>query len=142
MPSLFQKFDLDENTGCWNWKDRRNRQGYGHVRVGNRIENAHRVSLRLSKERYSIDLLALHHCDNPSCVNPAHLYWGTKRDNSQDSVIRKRHTNNRKTHCSKGHPLNGENLYSYRRLSTGIMRRDCKICRSDAAARHKEKSVA
>ena len=78
-------------------------------------------------------MMVLHSCDVPSCVNPAHLFLGTHKDNMQDAK-RKGRLNNQnchKTHCPRGHAYFGENLYQYE----GRGGRQCKQCILDRNAR-------
>lgn len=65
-----------------------------------------------------------HHCDNPSCINPEHLYEGSPKDNSADMVARRRYRNMQKTHCIHGHEFTEEN--TFRQANGG---RGCRICR-------------
>lgn len=57
-----------------------------------------------------------HSCDNPPCVNPAHIFPGTARDNARDMTAKGRGRNqmDTKTHCVHGHPLSGDNLRIFR----------------------------
>jgi hypothetical protein len=79
---------------CWIWmgallKSRKEQHGrYG--RFG-RSAYAHRIALELTQSTVlSSDQHALHHCDNPPCCNPAHLYIGTPSDNMKDAARRNR----------------------------------------------------
>lgn len=66
---------------------------YGELRLDGKTCYAHRVAYGLFYGSGSIprDVQVLHHCDNPSCVNPKHLFLGTARDNVQDAVKKGRH---------------------------------------------------
>ena len=67
--------------------------GYGRVsKPGTRYrELAHRVSYEMFKGPIPSDLCVLHTCDVPSCVNPNHLWLGTRGDNRRDAVAKDRH---------------------------------------------------
>lgn len=58
--------------------------------VNRKHKGAHRISLELDGRKVPTGMLACHHCDNPICTNPAHLYVGTHKQNSQDAVRRGR----------------------------------------------------
>jgi hypothetical protein len=75
---------------CWEWIGAQNRQGYGSFWDGEAIVLASRMSLRLKHGRLDEEKLALHWCDNPPCVNDAHLYAGTYKDNGRDMRVRGR----------------------------------------------------
>jgi hypothetical protein len=82
--------------GCWPWQRGRNNKGYGRFlieRDGTRQRPlAHRVAMRLHLGR-ELDRaeFVLHHCDNPPCCNPAHLFLGTQKDNMADMMAKGRH---------------------------------------------------
>lgn len=81
-----------ERDGCWEWNAHMNAEGYGRFQMGIRkCEAAHRISYQLFVGKISKGMIICHRCDNPSCVNPDHLFLGTNRINSDDKVRKKRH---------------------------------------------------
>ena len=77
-------------NGCWEWNGYINDSGYGRYRLKNKKTLAHRAAWLLLRGPIPNDLLVLHHCDNPKCVNPDHLYLGTNGDNMRDCARRGR----------------------------------------------------
>lgn len=76
---------------CWEWKGNAHPAGYGKFWEGDRTVYAHRFSYALAHGLTSDSPLDIRHsCDNPSCVNPAHLSLGTAQDNADDKVSRGR----------------------------------------------------
>lgn len=67
---------------CWEWSGRRDKDGYGVLRVGATQVRAHRFSFELLHG--ATELLVRHRCYNPPCVNPAHLRPGTHEENMAD----------------------------------------------------------
>jgi len=70
-------------NGCWEWSGTKER-GYGRFDIKGKHFKTHRISWELTKGIILNGLCVLHHCDNPSCVNPEHLFLGTKGDNNRD----------------------------------------------------------
>lgn len=126
-------------NGCWTWTGTRDRQGYGRWKRW----LAHRFSWARSNGPIPEGLWVLHHCDNPPCVNPAHLYLGTVVENVHDAVDRGRHFRPAPwTHCSEGHELADANLYVWT-SSAGQRQRQCRKCNSiKSAARQRAKCRA
>lgn len=76
---------------CWAWKATPNADGYGQIKVGNRVWIASRLALALALGReLAVNAIACHHCDNRICCNPAHIYEGTKASNHADAKARGR----------------------------------------------------
>lgn len=76
--------DKKDNDSCWNWKASCYHNGYGAFTIKRRSQKAHRVSWMIHFGEIPKGLNVLHRCDNPSCVNPNHLFLGTCDDNNKD----------------------------------------------------------
>jgi len=82
-----------KGEGCWEWSASKNSKGYGWFQLRSATHLAHRVSLEDSMgRRIAPGMMALHHCDNPPCVNPDHLYEGTPAQNTADMISRGRNS--------------------------------------------------
>lgn len=112
-------------NGCIEWEMGKHQKGYGQIRIHN---NKQITMVRTHRLAYFVfngdmgDSSILHSCDNPSCINPCHLFVGTQKDNVHDMLKKKRHCNQKKTHCPKGHPYNQKNTY------IGKSGRTCRVC--------------
>src|SRR5258708_26252046 len=121
---------LDENQ-CWKWIGGKNiKNGYGRFHIGMINGKPIRKQAHIfawesfNKTEVPSNLFILHKRDNKSCVNPHHLFLGTKQDNSLDMCNKHRHRANKITHCPNGHKYTEENTW-YR---PGTKRRRCKQC--------------
>lgn len=88
---------LKKTSDCWYWLSNNKSQfGYPLLSIGGRkgyTERVSRIMLYLVDKPKEEGLYALHHCDNPACVNPSHLYWGTAKENTNDAIKRNRFKN-------------------------------------------------
>lgn len=87
---------LERNTdrtdsGCWEWSGARAVNGYGRALIGSRQVAAHRLSFTVHTGPIPTGLFICHRCDNPPCINPAHLFAGTAQENVSDREAKGRH---------------------------------------------------
>jgi hypothetical protein len=127
--------------GCWEWQGATSGKGYGRVSVGGRKLSAHRVAWTLWNGPITSGLFILHHCDNPPCVRPDHLFEGTHLVNMRDARSKGRlritpvdNGNRTKTHCIRGHALDQANTYVD---SDGG--RHCRICQKERTASRRQR---
>ena len=76
--------------GCWGWTGPSHNAGYGQIYHDNMDFLAHRVAYELFIGQIPDGMHVLHHCDNPPCTNPTHLFLGTHADNMHDMVVKGR----------------------------------------------------
>lgn len=121
--------------GCWLWNGfcqkfrniKPGQRGYPGSAYRGKGVRVHRQMLVFKLGRpIGEGLHACHTCDNPPCINPAHLYEATNQQNHLDGGKRKRMQGQTKTHCHRGHEFTPENTYWSKRGASKC--RNCSMC--------------
>ena len=86
---LMRHVEFDTNGGCWLWSGAM-QKGYGTMNLWDRFYGAHRISYDLHKGPIPDGMHVLHKCDVRACVNPDHLFVGTRSDNMKDMMSKGR----------------------------------------------------
>jgi hypothetical protein len=127
---FWSKVEVDGD--CLVWKAGiRGKSGYGSMRVGKKIIDAHRIAYFLFYGDIPKGLFVCHECDNRKCVNPAHLWVGTCQDNMDDAKYKNRLPSRKKplvhgtghgyrlgckcSACKAAHASENRGYYSYER---------------------------
>ena len=71
-------------NGCQVYTGTKNSSGYGSIKINGKMVGSHRVAWELANGPIADGMCVLHHCDNPPCCNPDHLFLGTRKDNAND----------------------------------------------------------
>lgn len=110
-----------QDNGCWLWTAAVVK-GYPHFKVYPKMVKAHRFIWKHLHGPISSDLDVHHSCNNPLCVNPAHLELVTRKEHMMKSPNNITYANFSQTHCKKGHAFTPENTYVFRGM------RHCRVC--------------
>ena len=138
--ALLRRFwaKVDKSGDCWSWTGAKINWGYGQFRVGKDHMLAHRCSYEhATGETIPDGMMVCHRCDVPACVNPAHLFLGTAKDNMQDMLTKGRNAWASRTACSMGHEYTEGNTYMVGKA------RHCRACKSlhSIISYHRRKSA-
>lgn len=128
--------------GCWEWTGSLQTQGYGNIEIKGKRLLPHRIAYVLHKGEIPQGLSVCHHCDNPKCCNPEHLFLGTAADNMNDASQKGRMAYQKGTwdvgsvhrdltQCKRGHPFDEKNTG---KQANG---RYCKRCEADRKQRER-----
>lgn len=92
---FWQFVDVKGENDCWLWQGSHNGKGYGELSqyaLNKTLKpmRAHRLSWEIHNGKIPDGMCICHHCDNPRCVNPNHLFMGTHKDNMHDASVKGR----------------------------------------------------
>lgn len=87
----FYSRTIRTDKGCWEYQKGREARGYCRIMINYKRHMAHAYSWVIANGKIPKGLWVLHHCDNPPCVNPKHLFLGNASDNAIDCVLKGRH---------------------------------------------------
>ena len=92
LQRFINKVKINNTTGCWEWIGYKVKNGYGQFSVNAKLIYAHRwiYEYMNGKILQYPKTEVCHTCDNPSCVNPTHLWLGDRSTNQIDSVLKSR----------------------------------------------------
>jgi len=92
---------VDRSKDCWNWTGCKTHFGHGRVVFTRKEYLTHRLAYVISIGDIPAGMYVCHHCDNPSCVRPTHLFIGSAMDNVRDMYDKGR----QHTHQGESHPM-------------------------------------
>lgn len=126
-PTLEQRFwpkvDKRGQLECWPWLACTNAKGYGWFGAGDGPRLAHRVAWEIENGPIPDGLFVLHRCDNPPCVNAAHLFLGTNVDNMDDMKAKGRAPKNAGVKNGRAKLVEADVLVIRHRIAAGEMLR-------------------
>lgn len=101
LERLSKRSHINPETGCIEWTGALMHQGYGHINWRGKVHRTHRLSYAAVNGDIPEGMFVCHKCDNPKCMNPEHLFLGTRSDNLADMVQKKRSTIGERNPMSK-----------------------------------------
>lgn len=139
---FWAKVNRGAPDACWEWLGVRGQRGHGRFYLNPRQPTipAHRAALIFTGIEVPQGATVCHHCDNPPCVNPAHLFVGTQLDNVRDMIAKGRSRagehQRQRTRCPKLHPYNEANT-----LIRPDGARACRACAREATRKRRAQLV-
>lgn len=112
LAKMIKRVKVDAN-GCWLWQGFIAPNGYGMTGFRTTGARAHRLMYTIVKGPPPTGHDICHTCDVRHCINPQHLWAGTRKQNVEDMTAKRRHYNTLKTHCARGHEYTPENTWHY-----------------------------
>lgn len=95
---------VDKTSDCWIWTAAKSAAGYGRFKLNGRLVSPHRLAYEMAFGDIPPGSDVCHRCDNPPCVNPEHLFVGSRSDNMQDCIAKGRFVARDRTRfCINGH---------------------------------------
>lgn len=83
---LYENYKVN-GSGCWEWQGQTGGTSpYGQIKKFGKFVGTHRLSYELCRGEIPEGMVVCHHCDNPICINPDHLFLGTMKDNMHDMI--------------------------------------------------------
>ena len=94
LKRFWNKVKVGSPDECWEWQAGLTAAGYGLVWINGKMEYAHRILNEIIDGPIPNGICVCHHCDNPKCVNPLHLFRATHKENMYDAIAKGRLDNN------------------------------------------------
>lgn len=113
--------NIKKEKGCWVWTGLKNKQGYGRMTIKKKDKLAHRFSWEMYFGDIPDGMFVCHKCDNPPCVNPKHLFVGTRFDNARDMVSKGRNRDDKGSKHPSAKLTEEQVLLIRKRLEAGEM---------------------
>lgn len=111
---FWEHVNATDDLSCWEWQGTITKGGYGCIKIAQKSYRAHRLSWVLVAGAIPRGWFVCHQCDNPSCINPSHLFVGPPEENVRDKMEKGRHIKGRQARSAKLMPndiLAIRNLY-------------------------------
>jgi hypothetical protein len=126
---FFQK--VNKTDSCWVWTGALNSKGYGSMGFEGKTMSTHKLSYLWFRGEIPEGMLVCHHCDNPPCVNPEHLFLDTNSGNMKDMFKKGRNgsSTKRQTHCKKGHSFEEFEPLVYIKKQGRQIGKEYRVCR-------------